>query len=161
MADADLVALRRLNDGGYRFYRDVARVRADDLFVRAQATAALHRAAGVLDAADQAARAALAPPTREHPFPDPVALGAIRALRALRDRVAALETRLRGAAALPDGDFSAVIPSEAVRRDLVALDAALLARADAVAEGAIEQMGKTLDGLEAALDARAALAARK
>ncbi len=163
MADAvsaDLAALRRLNDGGYGFYRNIALVRADDLFVRAKATDALHRAAGVLDAADHAARAALSPPSREHPFPDPVALGAIRALRALRDRVAGLETRLRGAAALPDGDFSAVIPSDSVRQELVALDAALLTRADAVASGAIEAMADALDALEAAMLAREALAAR-
>ncbi len=160
MADADLAALRRLNDCGYGFYRNLAQVRADDLCVRGQATDALHRAAALLDAADRAARAAMPQPSREHPFPDPAALAAIRALRALRDRVAVLETRLRGAAALPDGDFSAVVPSEAVRQELVALDAALLTRADAVAAGAIEALAGALDALETAVAAREALAVR-
>ena len=154
---ADLAALRRLNDAGYGFYRDTARVRADDLLVRALAADCLHRAAGVIAASVHAARAAVPAPSREQPFPDTAALETVRTLRATQNRLAALETRLRGAAALPDRDFSRIVPSDAVRQELVALDAALLTAARAVEANGTPP---SLAALEAALAARDALALR-
>jgi hypothetical protein len=165
MADSappDLDALRQLNDSGYGFYRVPARLRHDDLMLRGRAADALHRAAAFVCLAEQRARRALPPLTREQPMPDPALMAAIRALKQTQDRIAAVETRLRGAAALPDKDFSRLIPSEAVRLELVALDAALLAGAEALEKAASQagEVGLALDAIEAAIGARDALAAR-
>jgi hypothetical protein len=151
----DLDGLQRLNQCGYGFYRDVARTRADDLLVRSQAADALCRAAETVAASIQAAHADLPPLSREHPFPDAAALAAIRTLRALHDRIATVQTRLRGAAALPDRDFSRVVPSEAARQELVALDAALLARAVQTGGNAA-----LIGAVETVLAAREAFASR-
>lgn len=151
----DLAALRLLTEFGYGFYQNAASARADDLLVRSQAADALHRAAETVAAAIHAAHAALPPPSREHPFPDAAAMAAIRALRALQDRIEALQTRLRGAAALPDRDFSHVVPTESVRQELVALDAALLATATTLHADTV-----SVAALEAAVTARESFAAR-
>jgi hypothetical protein len=154
MADApasSLDALRKLTDAGYAFYRDPARQRQDDLFVRARAADALARAASRLGDAVQALRRAMKPPTREQPFADPAQADAIAKLRTTQLRLAALETRLRGPAALPDRDFASVRASAAHCDRLVHLDAALLEAAEA------QDAELRLDALEAALDARAAL----
>jgi len=154
--EPSLEILRRLNDSGYLFYRDPARVRADDLLVRARAADCLHRAAAVLSLAEQKLRRAIPAPSRETPFPDPVLLTAARDLKALQERIATLETRLRGPAALPDRDFSAIIPTEEVRLRLVTLDAVLLDRAAAI-EAAAPALTTVLDGFEQALADRAQL----
>jgi hypothetical protein len=151
----DLDGLQLLNQCGYGFYRDLSSARADDLLVRSQAADALCRAAEAVSASIQSAHAALPPLSREHPFPDAAALNAIRKLRALHDRIDVVQTRLRGAAALPDRDFSRVVPSDAARQELVALDAALLARAMEVSEN-VELIAE----VEAVLGAREAFAGR-
>ena len=158
----NLDILRGLNEAGYGFYQNTTRVRADDLLVRSRAADALHRAAAIVYLAEQRARRALPAPTREHPQPDPAALAAIRALKALQERIETLETTLRGAAALPDGDFSTLIPSETVRQRLVGLDAALLEDA-AAAEAAAATPGlpARLDALGDAIAARVKLAAAR
>ena len=68
-------------------------------------------------------------------------------------QIAALETRLRGPAALPDRDFSAITASAAQCHRLVELDAALLDAAEA------PDVEHRLETLQAALNARAALIA--
>jgi hypothetical protein len=148
-----LDALRKLTDAGYGFYRDTARQRSDDLFVRARAADALARAAARLAEEVQAARRAMKPPTREQPFADPVQAERIARLRVTQVRLASLETRLRGPAALPDRDFASVRASPAHCDRLVHLDAALLEAAEA------PDVEQRLDALETALDARAALSA--
>jgi hypothetical protein len=158
MTDAvpvDLDGLQRLNQCGYGFYRDLSRARADDLLVRSQAADALSQAAEAVAALIQSAHAAIPPLSRENPFPDAAALAAIRKLRALHDRLGVVQTRLRGAAALPDRDFSRVVPSEAARQELVALDAALLARAMEVGGNA-----ELIAGVEGVLAAREAFGGR-
>jgi hypothetical protein len=162
-ATPNLETLRRLNDAGYGFYRNPARVRADDLLVRARAANYLHRAAAALSRAEQALRHAMPAPSRENPFPDPALLATARALKAFQDRIAIFETRLRGPAALPDRDFSAVIPTEDLRQRLVTLDAALLdraaiaeAEASAAAHAAYESV---LDAFEQAIRERTELTA--
>jgi hypothetical protein len=148
----DLDGLQLLTQCGYGFYRDLSRARADDLLVSSQAADALCRAAEAVSASIQSAHAALRPLSREHPFPDAAALAAIRKLRALHDRIEVVQTRLRGAAALPDRDFSRVVPSEAARLELVALDASLLARAVEVGGNA-----ELIAGVETVLGARDAV----
>jgi hypothetical protein len=142
----DLAALRQLTESGYGFYQNPARARADDLLVRSQAADALHHLGATITAAVQSAHAA---------FPDAASMASIRALRALHDRIEALETRLRGPAALPDRDFSRVVPTELVRQELVALDAALLA-----ATTTLRADPDTVAAAEAAVTAREAFAAR-
>jgi hypothetical protein len=151
----DLAALRLLNESGYGFYQNPTTARADDLLVRAHAADALHRLADTVAAAIHSAHAALPAPTRENPFPDPAALSAIRTLRALHDRIESLETRLRGPAALPDRDFSRIVPTESVRQELVALDAALLA-----ATTTLHPDAPSVAAVESAITAREAFAAR-
>jgi hypothetical protein len=148
----DLAALQKLTEGGYGFYRHTARQREDDLFVRARAADALCRAASRLAESVQAARRAVPPATREQPFADPGIMAGIARLKALQTRLAALETRLRGPAALPDRDFASVRASTAHCDRLVQLDAALVAAAEAPG------VENHLDELEAVLNARAALA---
>jgi hypothetical protein len=135
-AAPNLETLRRLNDAGYGFYRNPTRVRADDLLVRALTADSLHRTAAVLLGAEQKLRRAIPAPSRENPFPDPALLATARVLKTFQERIASLETGLRGAAALPDRDFSSVIPSEGARSNLVKLDAALLDRVTVVETGA-------------------------
>jgi hypothetical protein len=160
----NLETLRRLNDAGYGFYRDAARVRADDLLVRARAADSLHRTAASLALAEQKLRRAMPAPSREIPFPDPALLATARTLKAFQERIATLETRLRGPAALPDRDFSAIIPTEGLRHRLVAVDAALLDHAAAVEAGASAPaepvFSSLLDTLEQVIADRTELAAR-
>jgi len=162
-AAANLETLRRLYDAGYGFYRNVTRVRADDLLVRALAADSLHRAEAALSLAEQKLRHAIPAPSREIPFPDPALLATARSLKAFQERIATLETRLRGAAALPDRDFSAVIPTEDLRHRLVALDAALVDRATAVETGGAGDVeagfAELLDALEQAITDRTELVA--
>ena len=162
-AARNLETLRRLNDAGYGFYRNPNRVRADDLLVRALATDSLHRTAAVLLGAEQKLRRAIPAPSRENPFPDPTLLATTRVLKTFQERIAKLETRLRGAAALPDRDFSSVIPSEGARSNLVTLDATLLDRVAIVETGATAAsepiFSSLLDAFEQALGDRTSLTA--
>jgi hypothetical protein len=146
-----LAALQKLTEAGYAYYRDTNRQRSDDMFVRARAADALARAASRLAEAVQTARRAIPPATREQPFADPVLLTGITRLREQQSRLASLETRLRGPAALPDRDFASLRASPAQCDRLVQLDAALLEAAEA------PDVENRLDALEAALDQRAAL----
>jgi hypothetical protein len=150
-AVSDLAALQKLTDGGYGFYRNTARQREDDLFVRARAADALGRAAARVMEDVQAARRAVPPATREQPFADPAVMAGIARMKTLQTRLAALETRLRGPAALPDRDFAKVRASAAHCDRLVQLDAALVAAAEAPG------VENHLEVVEAVLDARAAL----
>jgi len=159
-----LETLRRLNDAGYGFYRNPTRVRADDLLVRALAADSLHRAEAALLGAEQKLRRAIPEPSREMPFSDPMLLATARGLRAFQERIAALETRLRGAAALPDRDFSSVIPSESARNKLVTIDAALFDHVAIIEAGAAKALepifSSLLDAFEQVLSDRANLTAR-
>lgn len=157
----NLEALRLLNESGYGYYLVTAQVREDDLMVRNRAADCLHRAAAAVARLEQAARHAVPPPSRAQPFPDPALLAKVRELKTLGERIAAVETRLRGAAALPDRDFSALIPSDAVRAKLVALDAQLVGHAAAVESGAESAVAvpPLLEALEASIAERCALAA--
>jgi hypothetical protein len=147
-----MAVLQKLTEGGYNFYRNTARQREDDLFVRARAADALSRAASRVMEAVQAARRTVPAATREQPFVDPAIMAGIAHMKTLQTRLAALETRLRGPAALPDRDFASVRASAAHCDRLVQLDAALVAAAESPG------VENHLDALEAVLDARAALA---
>jgi hypothetical protein len=149
---ASLAQLQKLLGAGYNFYRLTDRQRADDLFVRARAADAIGRVAARVTETMAAARRAIPPATRENPFPDPLLMAQITQLRTLQGRLCALETRLRGPAALPDRDFSRLRASPAHCERLVHLDAALLEAAEA------PDLETNLAQLEAILDARAALA---
>jgi hypothetical protein len=155
MADSpvsNLAALQKLTEAGYGFYRNTARQREDDLFVRARAADALGRAAARVAEEVQAARRAVPAATREQPFADPAVMANIARLKTLQTRLAALETRLRGPAALPDSDFASVRASAAHCDRLVQLDGALLQAAE------MPGVEQHLEALEAVLNARAALA---
>ena len=121
--------------------------------MRARAADALAQAAARLADQIRAARRAIPPATRERPFADPALMDKIAGLRDRQTRLAALETRLRGPAALPDRDFASLRASAVHCDRLVHLDAALLEAAEA------PEVEYRLDALEAALDARAALSA--
>lgn len=146
----DLAGLQLLLNTPYRFYQDAAAQRADDLYVRSRAADAVAAAAARVAAEAAAARRAIPPVTREHPFPDAAALAGLAELKALQARLAALETALRGPAALPDGDFSRLRAAPERCRALVALDAALLQAAVAA------DLEQDTARLEAAIAARAA-----
>jgi hypothetical protein len=151
-AAPSLAVLQSLTNAQYAFYRDQSHQRADDLYVRNRAADAVCRAASRLDAAITAARRAIPPATRENPYPDPVLVAKINELRATQSRLNALETRLRGPAALPDRDFSQLRASTAHCDKLVQHDAFLLEAAEA------PDLEHHIARLETAIDARAALA---
>jgi len=144
-AGPDLAVLKALTDAGWGFYRNPATQRADDAMVRARASDSLARAAANVAAQERAARAAISAPTRENPLPDPAQLAAARALRALREQITALETRLRGSAAPPNRDGTALVLSAAQGAALIALDTALLALAeDVAADGVLARLDDLL-----------------
>jgi hypothetical protein len=88
-----------LNGYGFNWYRADNQARADDLLIRSRASEHLAEAAASLRAAEAAYRRRfIPPPSRENPSPDPACLAAARRLRDVSDRIAALDTKLRGAA---------------------------------------------------------------
>ena len=88
-----------LNGYGFNWYRADNQARADDLLIRSRASAHLADAAASLRAAEAAYRRRyLPPPSREHPAPDAARLAEARRLRDAAERIATLDTRLRGAA---------------------------------------------------------------
>jgi hypothetical protein len=88
-----------LNCYGFNWYRANNQARADDLLIRSRASEHLAEAAASLHAAEAAYRRRfIPPPSREHPSPDPAGLAEARRLHDAADRIAALDTRLRGAA---------------------------------------------------------------
>ena len=92
-----------LNGYGYNWYRLDNQLRADDLLVRSRASE--HLAAAVARLHDIEAtyrRKYLPPPSREQPYQDPAHLAAVRAIRAVTDRVVDIDTRVRGAAVPPN-----------------------------------------------------------
>jgi len=151
-ATTSLAALQALTGAGYNYYRDTSRQRADDLLVRSQAGDAVCRAAARVTETAIAARRGMPSVTREAPFPDPALLAQLTQLRELQARLNALETRLRGPAALPDRDFSRLRASAQHCDRLVHLDAALIEAAGA------PDLEHRIDAMNTILDARAALA---
>jgi hypothetical protein len=92
-----------LNGYGYNWYRLDNQLRADDLLIRSRASEHLGAAlAGLREIEARYRRTYLPPPTREHPDLDPAHLAAARHLRVLIERIAALDTRVRGAAVPPN-----------------------------------------------------------
>jgi hypothetical protein len=92
-----------LNGYGFNWYREENMLRADDLMIRAKASEHLAAAAGRLrDLEGAYMKRHVPPPSREHPFADPDQLAAARRIRAAKERVGELDTRLRGASIPPD-----------------------------------------------------------
>jgi hypothetical protein len=92
-----------LNGYGYNWYRIDNQLRADDLLVRSRASEHLAAAAGRLREIElHYRRKYLPPPSREQPFADPDRLADARRIRDIGDRVAAIDTRIRGAAVPPN-----------------------------------------------------------
>jgi hypothetical protein len=163
-----------LNGYGYNWYRRENALRSDDLLIRSKASDHLAAASSRLREAEGAYRRTyLPPPTREHPDPDPVRLAAARRLHAAADRIAALDTKLRGAAVPPDDKIWARYRDEAVvlsrladwdtmlagaAREIEALAGAVTADAglDDVAERTLDER---LADLAAALEQRKSLLA--
>ncbi len=92
-----------LNGYGYNWYRLDNQLRADDLLIRSRASEHLGSAAARLRDIEAAYRRRyLPPPTRANPDPDPDHLAMVHRIRAASDRIAALDTRLRGAPVPPN-----------------------------------------------------------
>jgi hypothetical protein len=140
-----------LNGYGYNWYRIDNQLRADDLLVRSRASEHLAAATARLrDIELQFRRKYLPPPTREKPFADPDRLAEVRHIRAISDRIAAIDTRIRGAAVPPNDRIWAR------HRDEV--DTLFrLAQCDVVLVGAANDLLRVVDALalDAAVDAAA------
>ena len=92
-----------LNGYGYNWYKLDNQLRADDLLIRARASEHLEAAVSRLRAIEAAYRRKyLPPPTRQHPDPDPEHLAAVRQVHDIAERVAEIDTRLRGAVVPPE-----------------------------------------------------------
>jgi hypothetical protein len=100
-------ALRRtwtllLNGWGFNWYRLDNQLQADDILVRNRVCGELDAAGARLAEIEAAYRKRhLPPPTRAAPVPDPARLRAAQAIAALRARIAAIETQVRGSAMPP------------------------------------------------------------
>ena len=82
---------------GYNLYNDKNRVRADDLLVREQAASALGDAANALRGLrTEYRRRFVPPPTRDTPDPPRERLDQLAEITRAQDRLADLETRIRG-----------------------------------------------------------------
>jgi hypothetical protein len=96
------IGVMLLNGYGYNWYRRDNQIRADDLLVRSRASELLETAAAHLrELEGRYRRKYLRPPSREHPDPDLQRLAAARQLRAVQDRILAVDTSLRGASVPP------------------------------------------------------------
>jgi hypothetical protein len=88
-----------LNGYGFNWYRLDNQMRADDLLIRSKASENLAAACTRLRALEAEFHQAYLPlPSREQPFPDAAKLQAAARIRHLQDRIAAADTKLRGAA---------------------------------------------------------------
>jgi len=92
-----------LNGWGFNWYRLENQLRADDLLIRSRASEHLAAAAAALRELEaQFRHQFLPPPSRQHPFPDAQRLEELHRIQAIGERLAALDTALRGAAAPAD-----------------------------------------------------------
>lgn len=92
-----------INGYGYNWYKAENLLRADDVLIRSRASEHLEAAAARLrQIENDYRRKFIPPPTRAQPDPDPARLAEVRRLRAVADRVLAVDTVLRGAAVPPD-----------------------------------------------------------
>ena len=83
---------------GYNFYRRENQLRADDLLIRGKLSELLGQCrAHAAQLESDFRREHLAPPTREHPFPDAAAVSAAQALERAAHKIDALETAIRTA----------------------------------------------------------------
>lgn len=164
----------KLSGAGFNWYRYENDFQADDLWVRTRASGSLSAAAARLREIERLFRERhMPPPTRQHPFPDPDRVAELRRIEALRERVAALETRVR-AGAMPPADRVSLRhrdPTAALAR-LVEVDTDLVGAADdlatcltsldaqtVLAEAGQAAFGRLIGYLEAALTRRAAILA--
>lgn len=92
-----------LNGYGYNWYKLDNQLRADDLLIRARASEHLEAAVSRLHAIEAAYRRKYLPsPSREHPDADPEHLAAVRQIHGIAQRIAEIDTTLRGAAVPPE-----------------------------------------------------------
>jgi hypothetical protein len=148
-----------LNGYGFNWYRADNQARADDLLIRSRASEHLAEAAASLRAAEAAYRRRfIPPPSREHPSSDPACLAEARRLHDTADRIAALDTRLRGAAVPGDDKIWARLRTrqedllqQLCQCDLVLVGMANDLRALAAGIGVVPQTGLAAD-TERAID---------
>jgi hypothetical protein len=168
-ADAvEQLAINLFYGWGYNFYRTENQLRADDLLVRAKASAALAGARAAVEAAESVYRRAhLATPSREHPLPTPDAVRDARTLESLGRSLGALEGQIR-ALPVPETDrvHQRVRGEAETLRELLAADAALVGLAEILrqrlATASPAAMLDDADAIRAAMDRlRAALDRRR
>jgi hypothetical protein len=163
-----------LNGWGFNWYKLENQLRADDLLIRSRASEELGAGVARLRALETEFRQHfLPPPSRQQPLPDPQRLEQLHRIQALIDRLAALDTALRGAAVPPEDKIWARHRNEArLLTDLAHSDTLLVGAAMGLSENlrrltlddfcaatspmVVEQ---GLDALRAVLDRRSALLA--
>lgn len=89
---------------GYNFYRKENQLRADDLLIRSKLSELLGQSRAHLAALEASYRREhLPPPTREHPFPDALAVSNAQALQRVQRDIESIETMIR-TASVPEMD---------------------------------------------------------
>jgi hypothetical protein len=89
-----------LSGTGFNYYKSENRARADDLLIREQAAGALSSALAHLSGLHTEYRLRyIPPPSREAPFPPQEEVRRAQDILALRDRIGALESTIRGMSA--------------------------------------------------------------
>jgi hypothetical protein len=162
----------KLSGAGFNWYRNETALQADDLWVRTRAGALLTSAAGRLREIERLFRARHMPaPTREHPFPDPGRAAELRRIEDMRERVTALETKVRGSV-MPTADRVSLRHrgNEATLARLLEADTDLIGAShdleaglksvdegDVLGEPAQSAFSRSLGYIEAALAKRAAI----
>jgi hypothetical protein len=147
---------------GYNLYDRKNRARADDLLVREKAAEALAEAATALRSLRTAYhRRFVPPPSRESPSPPPEHLAALQEMARLQERLADLETRVRGMPVptqdqiwerfrregtllnqLLLADYSLIAPSQELRQTIQSLTPPEWLPAAEAIEGRIDQIEK-------------------
>lgn len=98
------IGLNLYMGAGYNFYRQETQLRADDQKARTLVSEILAEASKAIIAAEGAfRRERLRPPSRAHPFPDPLVVADAQRLEALGRSVGALEGQVRHAP-VPEND---------------------------------------------------------
>jgi hypothetical protein len=155
------IGVMLLNGYGYNWYRLDNQLRADDLLIRSQASAHLGKAGARLrDIETDYRKKYLPPPSREHPDADDEHLADAKRLRAARDRILVIDTKLRGGT-VPSNDkiWQRYRSEEATLKRLIECDVVLVGTAKDI-EAIVAAMSSDSaldDATEKALDDRLAL----
>jgi hypothetical protein len=143
-----------LNGYGFNWYRLDNQMRADDLLIRSKASENLAAACTGLRLLEAEFRQLHLPsPSREAPFPDASKLQAAARIRRLQERIAASDTKLRGAAVPVDDKIWARHRDETqMLASLIHFDTILIGTTEAIVKAVAGQNADSITRPEMTTD---------